>query len=654
MARPITPEDLWALQRVGRPSPAPSGEFAVVPVTSYDVAQNAGRTRLYRVTRDGEVTPLTSSRADSTNPAVSPDGTRVAFLRKDDPEAKPQIHVMSLDGGEAERLTDLPLGASGPRWMPDGSALLFPAPVIAGHEEIEATRAEVEARRERKVTARTTEDRIYRYWNRWMTEGEVHHLFRLDLEDGDLTDLLPGWTRSMDFEGVEAAFDVAPDGSQIAFHAMAVDPPYDDVAFAVYTLEPGGTPAPIWPDGPTMQRRPRYSPDGASLAFGFAVEFPGFYADRIRLTVADRASGERTVLTDGWDRSCTAWEWRPDGSGLVFVAEDDARQHLWSIGLEPGDPDLVAGGGWITAPTPAPDGAVWCLQNSLTEPDDVAVVAGGALERITAFNRDLLSEIEMGRVEDVRFTGAAGDEIQMFVVYPPGFDESKQWPLVHDIHGGPHGVSGDLWHYRWNPQVFAAPGYVVATVNFHGSSSWGNDFATSIHGAWGDMPSADVDAATDHLVAGGVVDPERMAIAGGSYGGYLVSWIIGRTGRYAAAICHAGVTNLLGQWATDVTHGRHVSFGGHPWDPQGLENTRRWSPTDHLAGASTPTLVIHGEQDYRVVTTQGLELYGILKGLGVESRLVYYPDEGHWILKPQNSLHWYGAVSYTHLTLPTN
>ena len=256
-------------------------------------------------------------------------------------------------------------------------------------------------------------------------------------------------------------------------------------------------------------------------------------------------------------------------------------------------------------------------------------------------NDDLLAELDLGATEDVRFPGAGGDEIQMWVTYPPGFDPARRWPLVHDIHGGPHGVSGDQWHWRWNTQVFAAAGYVVAAVNFHGSSSWTNEFARGIQGAWGDKPTADVLAATDHLLARGFVDPERMAIAGGSYGGYLVAWLIGQTDRFKAAICHAGVTNLLGP----VRHRRHPRPGaglrrralGRTWRPSAAGAPPRRSPPP-----VTPTLVIHGEQDYRVVVTQGLELYGILKAKGVEARLVYYPDEGHWILKPQNSLHWYG------------
>ncbi len=637
--RPITPQDLWALRRVGHPAVARDGSFAVVPVTEYEVPENRGRTRLWWVERDGTARPLTSPGSDSTGPALSPDGAQVAFLRKEKEEDKPQVYVIRLDGGEALRLTDLPLGAAAPRWAPDGSYLVFPVPLLAGHESPEATATELAARKERKVQARVTEDRVYRYWDRWLGDGGVHHLFRVEADGSGLTDLTPGWKRPLDLEDPASAFDIAPDG-EVVFHSLAVDPPYQEIRQAVYTLAPGGEPEPIWADGPPRQVRPRYSPDGSTIAFGFAVDLPAFYADRQRLCLHHRATGDRSVLTEDWDRSCESWEWRPDGTGLVFAAEEDARRNLFALSAAGGPPTLLARGGWLTDLSPLADGTVWCLHQSLSEPADVAILAVGEVTRITAFNRELLDQIELGRVEDVRFPGAGGEEIQMFLIYPPGFDPGRKWPLVHEIHGGPHGVSGDYWHYRWNAQAFAAPGQVVATVNFHGSTSWGTDFARCILGAWGDLPTADVEAATDYLIEQGFIDPAHMAITGGSYGGYLVAWLIGQTNRYAAAICHAGVTNLLGQWATDLTHGRRYSFGGLPWE--GLDDMRRWSPTDHTAGIATPTLVIHGERDYRVVVTQGLELYGILQDKGVKSRLVYYPDEAHWILKPQNSLHWYG------------
>ena len=639
--RPITPEDLWRLRRVGQPEPLPGGEAAVVPVTAYDVAENRGRTRLHLVTCGGESRPLTREDADSTAPAVDPAGRRVAFIRKGGDDDPGQLFVMRLDGGEAQRLTDLPLGAIAPRWLPDGAALLVWSPVYRGHPGLEATRAERDARKQAKVKARATEDRIYRYWDRWLTGGEVPHLLRVDATTGEVTDLIPGWARFLDFEDAGSGYDVSPDGREVAFHALATDPPYADLRFAVYTLDlDGGEPRPVDPEGPPAQRRPRYSPDGAALVYGVQYDWPGFYADRIRLVRFDRANGERRTLAEDWDRSPTGWEFTPDGESLVFAAEDDARSSLFVMPTGGGAPQVLAAGGWVHGPRPGAGGRVWCRSESLTHPAEVAVVDGGRLALVGHHNDDLLAELDLGATEDVRFPGAGGDEIQMWVTYPPGFDPGRPWPLVHDIHGGPHGVSGDQWHWRWNTQVFAAAGYVVAAVNFHGSSSWTNEFARGIQGAWGDRPTADVLAATDHLVARGFIDPERMAIAGGSYGGYLVAWLIGQTDRFKAAICHAGVTNLLGQYATDVTHGRLAAFGGEPWDD--MAAVRRWSPTEATAAAVTPTLVLHGEQDYRVVVTQGLELYGVLKAKGVEARLVYYPDEGHWILKPQNSLHWYG------------
>jgi dipeptidyl aminopeptidase/acylaminoacyl peptidase len=210
------------------------------------------------------------------------------------------------------------------------------------------------------------------------------------------------------------------------------------------------------------------------------------------------------------------------------------------------------------------------------------------------------------------------------------------------IHGGPHATFGDTWHFRWNAQAFAAPGYVVAMVNFHGSTSFGDSFARSIHGRWGDQPTVDILAATESLIERGIADPERMAITGGSYGGYLTAWMMSQTDRFRCAIAHAAVTNLGGMYATDMTYGFSRSRGAEIWeDPARVD---RWSPSAHASGYNTPTLVIHGERDYRVPVTQGLELYGVLKSKGVPARLVYFPDENHWILKPQNSLVWYQEV----------
>lgn len=642
--RPIIPDDLWRMRRVGAPAPAPDGSFVVVPVTEYDVDENRGVTRLYRIAPSGaDPESLTTPDRNSTNPVVSPDGSRVAFLGKpvDDDEAIPQLYLMPLGGGEAERVTDLPLGVLDARWLPDGSGLVLMSEVFRDALTVEEARERRDTLKDSKVKARVTEDRIYRYWTRWLTDGAVPHLFHLDLPSGDLVDLTPEATRWMHFMEASGLFDISPDGRQVAFAADVSEAPHERPQMAVFVAQVDGSGERRLTDElPAHQYRPRFSPDGRQLLYGIQRD-EDFYADRVRLVRYDLDADQEEVLTEEWDRSASEWRFLPDGD-VVLAAEDRARVNLYRMPLEVAEPDLLVQGGSIGSLRPAGE-EIYFIQQSLMAPPEVyRVGAGGETEAITGLNREVLDSLRLGEVREVEFAGANGDPVQAFLVLPPGFDEGKQWPLVHAIHGGPHGTFGDAWHWRWSAQAFAAPGYVVALVNFHGSTSWGQDFAIRIQGAWGDEPASDINAATDHLLEQGFVDPDRIAIAGGSYGGYLASWLTGATDRFATAIVHAGVTNLLGQYASDVTAGRERAMGGNAWDS--IEDVTRWSPTHQAAGFSTPTLVIHGEQDYRVVVTQGLELYGILKAKGVEARLVYYPDEGHWILKPQNSLHWYGEV----------
>jgi len=260
------------------------------------------------------------------------------------------------------------------------------------------------------------------------------------------------------------------------------------------------------------------------------------------------------------------------------------------------------------------------------------------LRRHTRFNSALMEEIAFGEVREMVFEGAGGDPVQMFVTFPPGFDSKKKWPLVHVIHGGPHGTSGDNFHYSWNPHIFASYGYVVASVNFHGSTSWGQEFAASILGRQADKPFADIERATDLLIEAGIADESRLAVAGGSYGGYMVCWIASQTSRYRCAVNHAGVYDLLAEYASDVTQGRSKAYGGEPWD--NLEAIDRNNPARFAKGFTTPMLIIHGERDYRVPHTQALAAYNVYKAKGSEARLLFFPDENHWILKPKNSLLW--------------
>jgi len=292
-----------------------------------------------------------------------------------------------------------------------------------------------------------------------------------------------------------------------------------------------------------------------------------------------------------------------------------------------------------------PNGRLIFLHQDNAEPNTVYTIktSGKSLKKLTSLNDELLADIEWGEMEDVWFKGAGGNDVQMFVMHPPFFnkeDQTKKWPLLVLVHGGPHGTFGDDFHPRWNSQLFAAPGYVLAMVNFHGSSTFGQDFTDAITGEHGRKPFLDVMAAVDVMLERGYIDEKRMAVAGGSYGGYLVSWIATQTDRFACIINHAGVFDLLVQFGSDWTFGRPRAYGGNPWD--NMEDVIRWSPAHNMEKYVTPTLVVHGELDYRVPVGNGLEAYGMLKRKGVPAKLIYFPDENHWVLTPQNSIFWYG------------
>lgn len=636
MSRTLTAEDLWSIPRVGAPQIDRSGTVLVVPVTTYDADGNAV-TRLWRLV-GGDAVPLTGTAESAAQPAISPDGTHVAFVRKVDDIR--QIHVMRVDGGEPEQVSDMPLGAFGPKWFPDGDELVCLSHVYRDAstlEEVKARKAELE---ERPYDVHVSEKRFFRYWDDWLTAGQVPHLWKIDLDTRHATDLTPDSRVHWDFESTGAPaehFDISPDGNEVAYSAFRSDDDDVNPTYAVRTVPAaGGAVRIVSGDGPGNAVRPRYTLDGTGLVYGRQLR-DDFYADRRRLTLLDRASGEERALLPAWDRSPDAWAVGADAA-IFFVAEDAGQTKLFRL-----DRDAVAAveltkTGSASAVAVGGDRVVFGHE-SFRAPPEIFEVVNGAPIRLSHFTASALEGIDLGQVDSKVFSGAAGADVQMYVMTPPNFVPGPKRPLVHLIHGGPHGLFGDGWHWRWNPQVIAAAGYVVAMVNFHGSTSWGQAFAESILGGWGDKPLADIEAATDLLISEGLIDQERMAVTGGSYGGYLVAWITSQTSRYRCAIAHAAVTNLGGMNASDYAFHRATAFGAEYWaDPERVD---RWSPSTHAVGYETPTLVIHGERDYRVPVTQGLELYAALKSKGVDARLVHYPGEHHWILGRHSSVHWY-------------
>jgi dipeptidyl aminopeptidase/acylaminoacyl peptidase len=642
--KPFTVDTMWAAHRVGTPVLTPDGSQAVFTLGTYDADENRMLTDLWIVpVAGGKPRQLTTHRAADGAPDVSPDGTRIAFVSKRDADKAAQLYVLPLAGGEPERITDLPMDVASPRFLPDGKRVVFASHVVAGAETPEETKKALEAREKNKVKARVTENRLYRFWDRWLTDEEYPHLFVVDLATRKVTDLLPGSRRYFGLQSGEASFDVSPDGASVAFEANASEPPYAALNTDVFVVPTAGGPVRnLTASNPANDSAPVWSPDGKTLAYGVERKADG-WPDQTRLGLLDVASGKSTVLTEAQDATAAGWQWLPGGL-IAFQAELRGRTSLYVVPATGGTPQLVHRGGAVAGIAAAPDGTIVFQRADLNRPPDLAAVRtdGSGFRYLTNANEQLMSEAALGPVEEMTFKGANGDEVQMLVVYPPGFVKTKKYPLVQLVHGGPVGTFGDAWSFRWNPHAFAAPGYVVAMVNFHGSSSFGQAWVDSILGAHADQPFTDVMKATDFLVAQGYVDEKRMAAAGGSYGGFLVNWIEGHTDRFKALVSHAGVYDLLGQSASDSTYGRHHSYGGYPFT--NLANVERQSPNRFAAGFKTPMLVLHGERDYRVPVGQGLELYGVLTAKGVPARLVYYPDENHWVLKGANAKHWYGEV----------
>lgn len=644
----LTVEDLWKLERPSQPTLSPDGAQACVCVTAHDMQENRSRASLWLLSAfGGEPRRLTSAGEKDAEPRWSPDGRWIAFVarrvepgeRKADEES--QVYVIAPDGGEARRVVDMPTGAFGIKWFPDSRRIAFLSWVWPDVRGLGKLRKRYKTFKADKVKAHVVEHSAYRFWDHWLSDGRVLHVFSVDVDSGRIRDLFAG-TR---YELVKAepsahSYDIAPDGREICFSFDPAEDKRFDHEHQLVALDLAKQRFRTLTEGSALNHEsPRYSPDGSRIAL-LTQDLRRSPIAPHRLAFIDRASGRLRVVTNTWDRSVHApLAWTADSAAVAFVAEDSARQHLfrWEVGRR--TPEVLARGGTVIEFDLAAGAAVF-VRNDMSTPPRVFWSAPGEEERrIDRLNDALTARWRLGEVREVTVRGFGGEDVQMWLIHPPDFDPARRWPLLHNIHGGPHSIWGDNFHFRWNNHVFAAHGYVVACVNYHGSSSFGQRFKASIEGEFGKREMFDVEAATDWLLAQGYIDADRLVAAGGSYGGYMVAWMNGHTDRYKAYVCHAGCFDWVAMFADDAWYWHPKALGARYWDD--MKKVEGQNPRSRARRMKTPTLVMHGLLDYRVPDAQALAYYNTLKAKGVPSRLVFFPDENHWILKPQNSRLWY-------------
>ncbi|HEX7175481.1 MAG TPA: S9 family peptidase [Pyrinomonadaceae bacterium] len=649
----LTVEELLKIQRVGDPQLSPDGKWVAYTVAVPDVAANRSRTQIYRVAvAGGEPKRLTDGAASSTTPRWSPDGRKIAYTTGG------QIWKMDADGDDKEQLTKISTGASDPVWSPDGKLIAFVSDIYPDCRDDECNQkrdAQVESS---KVKARTVERLLYRHWTSWK-DNKRSHVFVVGSDGGTARDLTPGDFDAPPFSlGGPTDYAFSPDSRELAFARNT------DKAEALSTnsdlfIVPvaGGEPRRITGTNKGADQSPVYSPDGRFIAYRSQAT-AGFESDRWRLMLYDRATGRARDLLPRFDAYVESITFTPDSQRVYFTSGERGRSPVYVVSVDGGQPAKVIDGFNDDVKVSPDNRFLVFTRSTAARPTEIYTVrldgvvppgrgGGDQAVQLTHANDDLMRGFSLRDAEEVMWAGAGGTRVSGWLVKPANFDASRKYPLVVLIHGGPQGAWNDSWGYRWNPQVFAAHGYVVFQPNPRGSTGFGQQFTNEISGDWAGRVYTDLLNGVAKVAAMPFVDKQNVAAAGASYGGYMVNWILGHNTdprvQFKTLVSHAGVFNLTSMYGvTEELWFPEWEFKGTPWTNPAMYD--RWSPHRFARNFKTPTLVTHGELDYRVPVGEGLQLFTYLQRQGVESKLLVFPDEGHWILKPANSQHWYAAV----------
>jgi dipeptidyl aminopeptidase/acylaminoacyl peptidase len=651
--RPFNVHDLVTLQRVSDPRPSPDGKWVAYVLRSTDLEANRGRTDLWVVGIDGKgARRLTSSPENESSPRWAPDGRSIYFLSaRGGPQ---QVWRLRMDGGEAEKVTAQPLDVTSFRLSPDGQRLVisqsvFPDCSAAPDGAVPCTMRRLEERSRVRSSGRLFTQLPVRHWDEWL-DGRRNHLFVLPVAGGPLADLMKGMEADSPARPFGGAEDYAftPDGKGVVFSAKdagraeAWSTNYD-----LYLVPADGSAPPrnLTPGNQAADGQPVFSPDGRKLAW-LAMEVPGYESDRHRIMVRDWPDGAPREVASGWDRSPGEMAWSADGRTLFATADHLGTHPIFAIDVATGRERLLVKGGSNHSPSVA-GGVLVHTRDDLGSPADVWTTRldGSGAAPITRANAAALAGIAFGDREQFTFPGWNGETVHAWIVKPVGFDASKRYPVAFLIHGGPQGSFGDSFHYRWNPQIYAAAGYAAVMVDFHGSTGYGRKFTDSIGGDWGGKPLEDLQKGLAAALARSPwMDGTRVAALGASYGGYMIDWIAGAwPDRFRCLVNHDGTLDEFhAYFDTEELWFPEREHGGTPWQVPAAY--QKHNPANLVGNWRTPILVIHGGRDFRVVETQGLASFTAAQRMGVPSEFLHFPDENHWVLKPANSIQWHETV----------
>jgi len=682
---PFTFEDMMKLKRVGEPVPSPDGKWVLFAAVDVDLAANKKTSHVWIVPLNNGATgvpPVQQSSGpaservlipdqDGDRPRWAPDGKRFAFISNK--EGGSQVWIADFDGAAGainglHKLTSIATEAGGELWSPDGKNILFTSDVYPNCDGVPETEVACNAKKvkeaeDSKVKALIFDRLLYRHWNAYKA-GKRSHIFVVPADAcvgtaapgcpaGVARDLTPGDYDAPVFSlGGQDDYAFSPDGQEICYTSNhdKVEATSTNNDLWIVPVN-GGAAKNITADNPASDSTPLYSPDGKYIAYR-AQQRPGYESDRFRLMLYDRKTGEKKNLTEDFDRWVGTYVWSTDSDSIFFSAEQEGESPIFMSKFDENDgkPTLIVHGFNDDLAIVKSNSGLFFTRMSIERPNEIFREELGTdynlkPTQVTNLNQEVFSRLEPSPMSVFWFPGARGDKVQGFLVKPPNFDSSKKYPLKFIIHGGPEVPMGDLWSYRWNAELFAASGYVVIMINFHGSPGYGQKFIDAINGDWGGAPFEDLMKGLDYAEKTyPFIDKDRECALGASYGGYMANWVLGHTDRFKCIVSHDGMFNTFSAWGTtEELWFNNWEFGGTPYTNHDVYN--KWSPRNAAKNFKTPTLVIHGQLDYRLDVSEGFQLFTTLQTMGVPSKMLYFPDEGHWVLKPQNSQLWYRTVN---------